>query len=65
MAASNSMYRLVKLQGVNPEKVTVIRRSGDQAKLEAQRDELLKSAFLVGGPAVLRYGVRVAGTGPS
>ena len=53
------MYRLVKLEGVAPVKVTEIDRSHDWRALEASRDDLTAAVFADGPGSLekLRYGV--------
>lgn len=57
------MYRLMKLEGVDPEKAKELKRSADKQALEAERDRLMRLTLSTGGPgslAKLRYGVRCA-----
>jgi hypothetical protein len=58
-----TMYRLLKIEGVAPARVTELKRSHDYREMEAQRDTLLAASLSNAGPASLaklRYGVSPA-----
>jgi len=58
-----TMYRLLKMEGLAPARVTEVTRSHDWREMEAQRDTLLASSLSNAGPcslAKLRYGVSPA-----
>jgi len=63
MRAPVTMYRLLRMEGVNPVAVTEVTRSHDWREMEAYRDTLLASSLSNAGPcslAKLRYGVSPA-----
>jgi hypothetical protein len=58
-----TIYRLLRMEGVEPVRVTEVTRSHDWREMEAQRDTLFAASLSNAGPgslAKLRYGVSPA-----